>query len=75
MSVKVLEDRLPQQIERVARRWGHRELLLEVACDNLDAIRFYKAEGYRIEGSDVRGTGATSVAVRGFYWDVQPVEK
>ena len=49
--------------------------VLQVACCNLDAIDFYKKQGYRVLRSDVKGTGATIVENRGIYWRVLPVEK
>ena len=64
-----------KEAEGLSRRWGYRELLLEVACCNLEAMSFYKRLGYKIISSDVRGTGATIVERRGFFWRVLPVEK
>jgi len=55
---------------------GYRELCLEVACVNLEAMGFYRKLGYRILRSDVPGTGATiTETVDGIYWRVLPVEK
>ena len=67
---------LMREAEHRARfEWGYREMCLEAACCNLDAINFYKRLGYTIVRSDVPGTGATIVETRGFYWEVLPVEK
>ena len=67
---------LMREAEHRARfEWGYREMCLEAACCNLDAINFYKRLGYTIVHSDVPGTGATIVETRGFYWEVLPVEK
>ena len=67
--------RLMQEAERTAREWRYREVQLEVASCNVEAIQFYKRLGYKIIGSDIRGTGATTVEVCSFYWRVLPVEK
>jgi len=67
---------LMREAERTAREWGYRELCLEVACVNLEAMGFYRKLGYRILRSDVPGTGATiTETVDGIYWRVLPVEK
>lgn len=66
---------LMREAEQLSKQWGYRELCLEVACCNLDAMFFYKRLGYKILRSDVKGTGATVVEIRGFYWRVLPVEK
>ena len=98
---------LMRAAERTSRSWGYREIMLEVACTNDVAIGFYQRQGFRVRGSDQRGTGwnapqpepepvealdwngprrclirtltmdagATLVEVRGFYWQVLPVEK
>jgi len=66
---------LMKEAERTARRWGYRELMLEVAYCNEQALAFYRRLGYQIRGSDVSGTGATIVERRPFHWNVLPVEK
>merc|ERR1712070_645752 len=58
-----------------ARKWGNKEVLLEVAQTNVGAIRFYERLGYKVLTSDGRGTGAMQVDVRPFWWDVYPVRK
>lgn len=64
-----------REAERLAKRWGYPEIMLEVAQGNRPALAFYVSRGYKVLRADVRGTGATEVVNRGFYWDVRSVDK
>ena len=68
---------LLREAERVARAWGYGELMLEVACENDSARDFYARQGYRVAalGPESSGVGATVVRSRGFYWQVETVDK
>ena len=65
---------LMDEAEQLACRWGHNEILLEVAMTNLEAIRFYEALGYRLLRQQTAGI-ATQVDVRSFWWDMYSVGK
>ena len=54
---KGIARQLMRAAERTSRAWGYRELMLEVACTNEVALRFYKRQGFRVRSSDQRGTG------------------
>jgi ribosomal protein S18 acetylase RimI-like enzyme len=70
---------LMREAERTARGWGYREIMLEVARENVDAISFYSKLGYQVVGEDERGTGATMVRVvntpLGKSWTIENVGK
>jgi len=65
---------LMHEAEHLARRWGHSEVLLEVAMTNLDSIRFYEALDYRMLRQQTAGI-ATQVDVRHFWWEKYSVGK
>lgn len=72
-----LGRRMLVEAERLARSWGYRELMLEVAVENDAARAFYMRQGYSTwsRSGDSSGAGATAVRVRGFYWQVEQVDK
>mmetsp|Transcript_21546 Transcript_21546/g.68561 ORF Transcript_21546/g.68561 Transcript_21546/m.68561 type:complete len:270 (-) Transcript_21546:50-859(-) len=63
------------EAERVARSWGHGEVLLEVSAQNEPALAFYRREGYRVVRSDVAGTGAEEVDTSGLWWSFYQMPK
>ena len=70
---------LMREAERTARSWGYREIMLEVAKGNDDALSFYSRLGYQVINEDEKGTGATVVrevsTPLGKAWSVDNVEK
>lgn len=70
--------RLVREGERLARKWGHREIYLEVAQSNAPAIGFYNRVGYRTVIAWPQGQaagGATEVTRDGFRWVVRQTDK
>jgi GNAT superfamily N-acetyltransferase len=70
---------LMREAERTARDWGYREIMLEVARGNEEALGFYARLGYQVISEDEKGTGATVVrevsTPLGKAWSVDNVEK
>jgi GNAT superfamily N-acetyltransferase len=70
---------LMREAERTARSWGYREIMLEVAKGNDDALSFYSRLGYQVINEDEKGTGATLVrevsTPLGKAWSIDNVEK
>ena len=71
---------LMREAERTARKWGYRELMLEVAKGNDPALSFYRRTGYKVvreQPADATGGGSATVVrvVRGLYWEIDTVAK
>lgn len=74
-----LGAKLMREAEKTARGWGYRELMLEVATQNQNALGFYGRLGYKCSGKP--RPGATSVEVKELleglvkYWQVNDEPK
>ena len=66
---------LMREAESVARRWGYKQLMLEVAQQNVDAIYFYQGRKFSVIAEDQVGKGALKVFRYPFWWEIRQVPK